>query len=241
MLRIAKYLTPSAYIRYTRRQVLAADATLRDLRDGRHLRAGFPRLAETLEVAPRFAAALRSDYDEYVSAVSTSSMAISLELAGVLAALCSVLKPRRVVDFGSGFSSYVLRAYGSRANSPVGVWSVDDDPVWLARTSEYLASKGVRTDGLLSWNEFVTTGEDAFDLVLHDLASDPIRSETLPVVLGLVRAGGLAVLDDIQKPEYRATAYAASSMLGWPSFSVSRATKDSFGRYAMLVVRPLRS
>jgi hypothetical protein len=52
---------------------------------------------------------------------------------------------KRLLDLGSGFSSYVLRAYAAGVPGAVG-WSVDDDPAWLEKTRAFLVSEGLSTE-----------------------------------------------------------------------------------------------
>jgi hypothetical protein len=63
-------------------------------------------------------------------------MSVSVELAVFLDVLCRLIEPDRILDLGSGFSSFVLRRH--LASRDVGVhsviWSIDDSPEWLEQT-----------------------------------------------------------------------------------------------------------
>jgi predicted O-methyltransferase YrrM len=162
-------------------------------------------------------------------------MAVSFETAVLLRVFCDQLRPRRLLDLGSGFSSYVLRSYAAE-NAECCVWSVDDSLRWLDRTREFLQRNGLCSDGLMHWDEFTNKGEKDFDLIFHDLGSMRIRAETLPAILPLRRAAnGVVVLDDVNRRTYRNLAEASASGLGLGSFDLKAWTLDSFGRYSLAI------
>ena len=184
-------------------------------------------------------ARLRSLHSAYVSSVSTADMALSLQTASLVDCLARQLKPNRILDLGSGFSTLVL---ASAAPSAVVV-SVDDSPVWLSRTRDYLTAQGVTVATLAAWSDFSAdrSNEATFDLVLHDLGNMVVREGALPRVLDLVRPGGLLVLDDLHKPRYRATATRLLRERSWPHLSLWLQTRDSLDRHAWVAQRPLDS
>ncbi len=114
----------------------------------------------------------------YTTLISSEEMAVSLELASVLDALCRLASPQSVLDLGSGFSSYVVRRFARERGG--AVTSVDTSPEWLERTGEFLAEEGLSTARLAVWSDFVNENTDTFDLVLHDMGRKSQRSETFP-------------------------------------------------------------
>jgi hypothetical protein len=56
---------------------------------------------------------LPSRHGQYISTVSDSAHAISLELARFILEVASENHAKRLLDLGSGFTSYVLRAYAA--------------------------------------------------------------------------------------------------------------------------------
>jgi predicted O-methyltransferase YrrM len=184
---------------------------------------------------------IRLCHDEYTRSVSSAVAAISLETAHAIASLLPNLKPRLAFDLGSGFSSYVLRGYEKQAAAhgvPCEVISCDDDPLWLARTGEYLKSKGLSTTGLRLWDGFVSeAGDVGPDFILHDLGSNPnTRVATLPGVLDLCRPGTVLVLDDVHKPVIRQAVLGAVTERGLRCFDISGVTYDRFGRYSWVIL-----
>jgi predicted O-methyltransferase YrrM len=174
---------------------------------------------------------IRQAYARYVTGVSHPVHAISLQLAFYLWELVEQRAPRRVADLGSGFSSYVLRLYAQSRDPQLEVWSVDDDPAWLERTRAFLDGDGLPTEGLALWDDFA---ERDFDLVLHDLGDMETRRATLDAALGLVRPGGLAVLDDLHFSGYREFVTGALERAGVAHEDAQAKTADPIGRYSWL-------
>jgi predicted O-methyltransferase YrrM len=203
-------------------------------RDARRLRRDAPRFAPSSLAEHR--AGLEPVYAEYVSAVSTPIEAASLEVCAYLAFLCDELRPQRVMDAGSGFSSYVLRRY-QLAHPETTVVSVDDAAPWLDRTAAFLEQHGVGTEALIPWDEFTRGREDDFDIVFHDLAHGSAREAGMPLVTARVAAGGCVVFDDANLASHRAAMRRAAGGAGMAQYSLRQWTHDRYGRFSMLAVR----
>jgi hypothetical protein len=217
------------------RWVLRVEEERRGRRDFDLLRAKLPALKDYGDLADQSRPLLEPDYIEYVGTVSTTGQAISLELATFLHVLCRLVKPKRLLDTGSGFSSFVFRLFQKEAPNEVVVWSADDSPAWLHKTRNFLEHKNVGTENLVTWESFGRSGTDAFDLVLHDLGSTGVRQESLPGVLSLASPGGHLVIDDWHKRQIRFSARPVLKARGGSHFSLKRLTEDRFGRYSLLV------
>ena len=146
---------------------------------------------------------MKAVYQDYATAVSTDDMAISYESACLLWSLCETIKPRRILDMGSGFSSFVFRRYQATADPRPEVWSVDEHPDWLEKTKGFLNSRGLSVDNLFSWEEFQVLQPPTFDLISHDLGLMEDRPGIFERMLHWREPEGLIVIDDIQKPAYR--------------------------------------
>jgi predicted O-methyltransferase YrrM len=157
-------------------------------------------------------------------------MAVSLETAGLLLALCRTQGVCSAIDLGSGFSSYVLHRWASEVQAEVV--SVDDDPAWLERTRRFLSQQGISAEGLCLWPDIPNR---MFDLVFHDFAVGAKREQTMPVALGVARR--LVVFDDAQHRGHRAAMRSAAADAGAQLFSLRRLTVDARRRYAMLAVK----
>jgi predicted O-methyltransferase YrrM len=197
-----------------------------DLRQLRRVLPSFPS-SEDLQ---RAADHLTPIYRTYVREVSTPGMAASLETTALLLAMCRTERVTSCIDFGSGFSSYALRAWAAEADCVV--YSVDDDPVWLARTEEFLHGQDVPCGELRLWPE---VPDRTFDLVFHDLANGARREEAMPAALQA--SSRLVVFDDAQHRGHRAAMKAASGAAGARLYSLRAITVDWMKRYAMLAIR----
>jgi predicted O-methyltransferase YrrM len=189
------------------------------------------------EAATESRAELQAPYAEYTRKVSTPLHAISLELGAVLLSLCRALRPRTILDLGSGFSSLVFRLYASDATPRPSVTSVDDSPEWLEKTRAFLSGFSVPPDNLLLWADFLELGPGKFDLVLHDIGDMHVRGRTLSKALGYADRGGLVVLDDIHIRSFRARAEETLAAGGFEAYDLRPLTLDAYGRFAVIVRR----
>ena len=183
--------------------------------------------------------ALDEPYSRYVANVSPAAYAISRPLAGFLWRLAVERRPRRMLDLGSGFSSYVFRRYAAEAGAGAGrteVWSVDDDHTWLSRTRDFLASEGLESRNLLHWSDLGSLTGD-FDLVLHDLGTVASRLTTVHAALGRVSRGGALVLDDMDVEPYRRHVERLLDTAGLAWSAASEETLDDRGRYSVVALR----
>lgn len=195
------------------------------------------RFRQTVDhIFERVREALRPAYEQYIREVSSPDMAASLELATFLFVLCKANGYRKVVDLGSGFSSYVFRLY-ARETSGVEVISVDDDAQWLKRTKDFLVVHGLDTSGMMTIDQFISQNQDGFDCILHDLNFVEERIKYVQRLLPMVRPGGLMVLDDVHKPDYMLGTLEILSLAPGKIYSLSPATLDRYGRYSMAYIR----
>ncbi len=165
-------------------------------------------------------------YDYYTTYVSAPAMAISLETASYVGLIARTA--RSAVDFGSGFTSYVLRRYCP------DVWSVDDDPEWLEKTREFLHGRDFSTDQLVLMEDY-PAGQH--DLVVYDYAGGEIRDASYRFAFAQVAPGGTIVVDDMQWEQHAEHARAAAEANGMELFSCQTWTQDEFGRWASAATR----
>ncbi len=194
----------------------------------------FSWFQELIQRSHAHRAELGVPYHHYVSHVSSPEMALSLPTSAFALTLCHVIRPKRILDLGSGFSSLVFRLYAPNGYRPY-VLSVDDDERWLDRTSQFLKAQGAPADGLVTWDEFTEKKEPGFDVILHDLGQMDLRARALPTVLSLTAHKGFVIVDDVHKRPYRVAVYRELANHGQRGYSLYSVTADEFGRYAMLV------
>lgn len=232
----------SGRVRVTRRlHDLAPREQLRARRDHDAVVGAVPELAGISEVMAPHARRLAPAHEDYCSRVGHPVHAASIELTALMLALVERRQVRRVVDLGSGFTSWALRQYKRDTGADLDIWSVDDSPEWLAKTRAFLAETGLDDDQLRVWSEFIEEDGHAgtFDLVLHDLGFMDTRFKALDKASALARPGGLVVLDDMHKPDFRDKALAQLEARGQAAYSLKVLTRDSLTRYAYLLPIPL--
>jgi len=147
---------------------------------------------------------MSATFREYTNTVSLEGMPISFESACFLWSLCEATQPRRILDMGSGFSSFVFRRYQRNADVRPEVWSVDESQEWLEKTRKFLRLQDLSDDNLYTWEEFLELEPPHFDLIFHDLGYMHERPDIFERLLGLRRPQGFLVVDDFQNPVYRA-------------------------------------
>lgn len=174
---------------------------------------------------------LRPAYERYVKDVSRADMAASLELGAALLALCRTHRWKKLLDLGSGFSSYVFRLY-ARESSGVEVYSVDDDAEWLKRTMSYLAANELSTEHLMHLDDFLSQGNNSFDCILHDLNFVEVRVKYVQHVLERLSPEGLLIFDDVHKTDYRIDLMKQLRSQGGNMYSLKPITLDRFGRFS---------
>lgn len=204
-----------------------------DLTDLRLETSGLDR--EAVEIR-HSTATLSPAYSRYVAAVSSEDMAISIETASLLFALCHRVRPSRILDLGSGFSSFAFRLYARMADHPCLVHTVDDDEAWLNKTRAFLSLEGLAPEGLFAWAQFENAGHREYNVVLHDLGRMPRRAATVEFAVSCMAANGALVLDDMHKPHYAPSAEAACERAGLRVVPLPELTLDRFGRFACLAI-----
>jgi predicted O-methyltransferase YrrM len=172
---------------------------------------------------------LQVAYDDYVARVSPANMAMSLESAAYILWLAETTGAHTGADFGSGFTSYVLRLAGLTTTS------VDDSPEWLHWTREFLRRYKLNSGELCEWETY-RDRICAYDLVVYDFSSGPIRDANFQHAIGQLVPGGLAVLDDAQHEGHQISMIKAVRHYQYQLFDIQAWTRDQFRRYAALVV-----
>jgi len=232
-------IVKSGFVRIRRRiQDLSPAERARAKEDHAAVAERFPFLAEDAfaKAAADAENRLNESHAHYIANVGHPVHAASIELAVFMDVICNGLNPTRVADLGSGFTSFVVRSFAKGSTSGVDVSSVDDHPEWLQKTKDYLTGKDVSAQNVLLWDEFSGSDPAPFDLVLHDMGMMDFRAQTLERVLQLTRPGGVVILDDMHKPEYRTFALQTLEQKGLEHYSLRALTHDNLTRYAYLVI-----
>lgn len=177
-------------------------------------------------------------HKEYVSSISSPEMAMSLELANFIFAYCLKNKPETLLDLGSGFSSYVFRLYQKHSNKPVRVDSVDDHDEWLAKTKDFLINQKVNTEHLYNLIFFKNNAQEPYyDMILLDLNFVEKRKNFIEFSIDLLKPTGILVIDDVHKIEFLREVKAKAKKNNCNLFNIKNQTKDSFGRFSILLTK----
>lgn len=179
---------------------------------------------------------LEPHYAEYVQNVSSPAMAASLELAAYLYTLCTIKRYTKLLDMGSGLSSFVFRLY-AKENPEAVVYSVDDDGAWLEKTKTYLKRYQLNTENMYTLQEFIDANISGFDCILHDMNFVEVRIKYVDFVIKCVSQNGIVIMDDVHKPDYRYALLEKLKGLNLVTYTLKPNTVDSYGRYAFAVLK----
>lgn len=172
-------------------------------------------------------------YQDYVSNISNPIMAASFETSVFLLILCDLIKPQRIIDFGSGFSSFIFRFY-SQKHSGTEVWSVDDSQEWLDKTGEYLIKNNMSADNLFSLESMKQKKDISFDLMLYDMGAFDTRMSNLKFALDMLSRNGMIILDDMHGADYAFFVLDSLKQNNFKKYSAYHYTNDNYGRYAFI-------
>jgi hypothetical protein len=189
----------------------------------------YPHLAPTEEALEKAYDRLDSAYRDYVAHISPARMAISQETAAFILWTCEAQGAATAVDFGSGFTSYVLRFAGCDTTS------VDDSPEWLHWTKTFLDRYDQVNGGLVLFDDYRPR---AVDVVVYDFGGGQLRNDHFVTAIAQVGPGGVAVLDDANFENHQKAMRRACHKFHYDLFGLEDWTRDWFDRYAALVVRP---
>lgn len=192
-----------------------------------------PHLVPSEQALKDCRARLEDVYADYTENVSPDNMAMSLESASYILWTCEQLTPASAVDFGSGFTSYVLRS------AVENVWSVDDDAAWLARTGQFLEHNNLSVSSLVLIDDYKKTfGNLKHDVVVYDFSRGEMRDNNFQFAIDQIASGGVGIMDDAHHTEHSRSMHRACALRRYDLFGLQDWTEDSYGRFAGIVVVP---
>lgn len=164
--------------------------------------------------------------------------AIDIESAVWLCQACTAERDRRlpqqtrVLELGSGFSTWALRLWQQGVGKDVDIWTVDDERLWLAVTKAEITALGYRQDHFYFLHQVIEADpSELFDVVFVDMDSTATRVSMAKDIVHWTRPGGLIILDDWQMNHYRGPMTFALAGLGIVPITPEPSTKDRHGRY----------
>lgn len=173
---------------------------------------------------------IEAAFADYTSGVPEPLMVVSLKTAEYLYRLCIERQPRRILDLGSGFSSWLFRQYAERSEQTVEVVSVDSEQQWLDKSADYCRTR----NGFMLWDTFCQT-DSLFDLVFVDYAGGETRNAIMQAAVDRVAPLGCIVFDDMHDVTHQRAAVKACEWLVVRNITAD--TKDASGRFAMMAER----
>ncbi len=160
---------------------------------------------------------------------------------------CQRENAQRVLELGSGFSSWALRHWQQRAaverNVMPDVWTIDDEAKWLETTRIELTAQGFATDRLVAfddlrdWDPREWRPHLFFDVVFVDLDNTGTRLAHAERFVSWTKPGGLLVLDDWHMAHYREPMTRRLAALGVAVDALPETT-DEWGRYMAVARKP---
>lgn len=234
-MKIKPYLLSKLY-RFLGLTIFSNKDLIRGKKDMAVLRKKFPRLQNFDGLSIKAKQKIEPYYKQYISTISSQEWAISFELSTFLMVLCDILKPKRILDCGSGFSSFVFRLYMSNVSPEPIVWSVDTSPEWLEKTRRFLDANDLPINNLTTWRQLCEDDVGTFDLILHDLGKTyTIRKNGLEKLITLSSSTGIIVIDDINRFGYETYVKLISKKSALNFYSLKLFTIDKFGRFSWLL------
>lgn len=180
--------------------------------------------------------AFSQQYSSYVTEISAPVMAASYECLRFMITLCHRFAFKKILDFGSGFSSYAFRQY-ALSDKSIQVWSVDDNHSWLQKTAQYLNSRKVDAGNLVMLDDFIAGNGSHFDLIFFDLNFVEVRKNYIGLVLDRCKPGGMIIFDDVHKPDFMYEVLRQTSQFNLRLYDIKSFTLDRFGRFALLGIK----
>ncbi|HRE73106.1 MAG TPA: hypothetical protein PLR45_00350 [Flavobacteriales bacterium] len=184
-----------------------------------------------------YLAVIETEYRKYIEEISSAEMAASLELSQFIFEFVENKKPLKIVDMGSGFSSFVIRFYQKlHPELSIECFSVEDDSSWQDKTIKYLEEKNVSAENILSPDDFFKRITSTyFDLIILDLNFVEVRKKYISPCLNILRKGGFLIIDDVHKVEFLREIKKTAKKAELPLLNLEKITKDRFGRFAVMI------
>jgi len=161
-------------------------------------------------------------------------MAISYEMAMYLWTEIKQRKSTRILDLGSGFSSFIFRSYQESVEG-CRVISVDTSADWLLKSNEFLEKNNLDVSEIYTFDEFKELPYETYDFILYDLGNMKTRSDNLEFILNFADKNCPVIVDDVHKKPYMDVVIETANRLKKKIVNIKPETFDSYGRFALLL------
>lgn len=177
----------------------------------------------------------RTAHNDYVSNYSAPLISMSLNRGAFFYFFCKKLKPKHILDLGTGFSSYIFRYYQKEVNPNAVVYSVDDSKFWLDETKVFLSSYQLPTDNLITLEESKRDKITKYDLIFLDIGDIPLRIQLLPSLIEKVKQGSMLLIDDFHSPHYRKEIETMCTKMDVKCYSLRKVTRTRLSHNAIVL------
>ncbi len=175
-------------------------------------------------------------YHEYISEISSEIMASSLELSIFLLFMCDMVRPKKILDLGSGFSSFLFRLHALNAQEKPLICSVDDSEEWLVKTAGFLTTHQLPSTNLMTWDAFSGQDSGPFDFIFYDLGPFEFRKDSLKRVLEkMTGPRGIIILDDMHSADYGLFVKRSLKGTRFRAYDTGCYTRDHYSRYSLML------
>jgi len=177
---------------------------------------------------------IKKVYNRYVNTVSVDYMAASFECCIFLMVLYDAIKPKMVLDLGSGMSSYALRYFKKNHCEDSCVWSIDSNKEWLNKSKMFVEKFGLNIDNFKTWGS-INNDTTKFDLIFFDIDNNKKRIHYIPIVLdNFVTKDSFIVVDDIHKGGWRRDINKVLLGYEYKKIDIKKYTFDKYKRFSSL-------
>lgn len=146
---------------------------------------------------------LKDMYSYYTTNISNQSMAASLKCCVFLLCLYEALEPKKILDLGSGFSSYALRYFSGRFLPESEIYSVDSSKGWLEKSKQFSQVNTLDSEHFYHWDE-IKNKKIPFELIFMDIDFSKNRVNYYePVCKQFLAEKTFMLVDDMHKPILR--------------------------------------
>ncbi len=180
----------------------------------------------------------KSVYEDYINTVSTEIMATSFEQCIILYLISCNLYDKKILDAGSGISSYFLRV-GSINTSSVN-YTIDTSIEWLLKTKNFLEFNKINSNHMYSLLE--SNSDMKYDFIYYDLGYIHERIGFIHNITSRLNVGGMIMIDDLHfnsSPDCMVHdfvyQYYTSDL--WTEIDIRSISTDKYGRYATIFVK----
>lgn len=176
---------------------------------------------------------LKNEYRNYTTTISNMIMAASLRCCVFLTCMYEEIKPNRILDLGSGFSSYTLRYFRNKFNLDTEIYSVDSDIHWLSKSKEFCKNNNVDVSHFYSWDD-IKNVKKPFDLIFMDIDKSKKRIYYYDHICNhFLSKNTFMFVDDMHKPIIRNKIKQLDN--SHTRHNVRNETLDKFKRYSCII------